>query len=148
MYHNPQGNNAFSACTFKIMASGSHKRLTALLGLIAMWLVVVAPTVNRLVYASHDLVVPICSVVAGTQQHSVSVYRIHLGGQNDSPASPLNVCGYCNLSVHSTVMPSVPPAAPAVLLLALILLIAPRHTRFTPCGVFPSGRPRDPPHLF
>lgn len=128
-----------------IMTSRSHQRLKAWLGLIAMWLVVAGPTASRLLYTSHDLAVPVCSAEAGTQHHSLPVYHIHVGGQHDSP-SPLEACGYCSLFAHSTAMPSVPPAALA-LLLALIPLAVPRRARFTPSSLFPSGRPRDPPRL-
>jgi len=129
------------------MISGSHRRLTAWLGLIAMWLVVIAPTVSRLAYTSRDLVVPVCAATGGAQQPGASFYRIHVGGQHDAPANPLNACGYCSLFAHSAVLLSIPPAAPAVLLLALLPLVVPRRTRFTPFSAFPSGRPRDPPRF-
>lgn len=131
------------------MTSGSRKYLTAWLGLLAMWLIVVAPTVSRWVEASQELVVPVCVSADQAGQPGAPVHhiRIRLDGQHDAPATPLNACGYCSLFAHGSLLPALPPVVPVVLLLALLPLIFPRLERFTPVSAFPSGRPRDPPRF-
>jgi hypothetical protein len=111
--------------------------------LIAIWLIVAAPTVSRMISFPQALVVPICSVAAEGRRSVV----LHLStdGQRGSPANPLDACSYCSLFAHSTAVPSVPPVVPVVLLLALVPLAVPRDNRFRPHAVFPSGHPRDPP---
>lgn len=134
------------------MTSGSRKRLTSLaawLGLVAMWLAVVAPTISRLVEASQDLVVPVCVAADQAGQPGASAHhiRIRVDGQHDAPATPLNACGYCGLFAHSSLLPTLPPVVPVALLLVLLSLIFPRREQFTPFSAFPSGRPRDPPRF-
>jgi hypothetical protein len=131
------------------MTSGSRKRLTSLaawLGLMAMWLALVAPTISRLLEASQSLVVPVCVAAdqPGAPAHHI---RIRLDGQHDAPAAPLNACGYCGLFAHSSLLPTLPPVVPAALLLVLLSLVFARSERFTPLSVFPAGRPRDPPRF-
>jgi hypothetical protein len=128
------------------MISGYPKRLAAWLGLIAIWLIVAAPTVSRMIFLPQALVVPICSVAA-EGQHAV-VLHIRTDGQGGHPANPLDVCSYCGVFAHSTATPLMPPMVPAVLLLALVSLVVPRNNRFRPHAVFPSGHPRDPPYRF
>ncbi len=132
------------------MTSGSRTRSTRLaawFGLLAMCLLVAAPTISWLVGTSaRDVAVPVC-LSADQAAPSAADYRIQVGGHHDGPADALDACGYCGLLAHDATLPATPPAAPAVLLLALVLLAAPRWIRHVPPGTFPAGRPRDPPHL-
>jgi hypothetical protein len=123
--------------------------MVAWLGLIAMWLAVVAPTISRLVEASQELVVSVCVATDQTGQPGASAHhiRIRLDGHHDAPAAPLNACGYCGLFAHSSLLPTLPPVVPAALLLVLLSLVFARSERFTPLSVFPAGRPRDPPRF-
>ncbi|MBB1631637.1 DUF2946 domain-containing protein [Cupriavidus sp. UME77] len=112
-------------------------RLTAWLGLIAMWLIVLAPAVSQFVAAAQasDPEAVICSAA-------------HPGdAPHDMPGSSLNACGYCDLLADHMPLPTLAPAALSAIPL---LVVATSHvlvTRFTPLGAFPSGRPRDPPAL-
>ncbi len=132
------------------MTSGPRSRslrLFAWLGLAAMCLLVAAPTISWLVGpASRDVAVPVClstdQVDGATAQAD---YHIQVGAHHDGSTDALDACGYCGLLADHSALPAVPPAAPAVLLLALVLLAAPRWIRHVPLGTFPAGRPRDPP---
>ncbi|WP_322034004.1 DUF2946 domain-containing protein [Paraburkholderia sp. J76] len=113
-----------------------RKHLTAWLGLIAMWLVVLAPLVSQLVAAAHrdDTAAVLCSA---TSPATDSGQMAH----GDS----LSACGYCDLLANQPAVPSL-PAAPFVLLMLVAIAAVPvLSTRHTPLGAFPSGRPRAPP---
>jgi hypothetical protein len=116
-----------------------YARLTAWLGLVAMWLVVCVPLVSQLVIASraHEPVAALCSVAAPLDASS----------HHDPAPGSLSACGYCDLLATHAAMPSVPPAAVPVLMLAVSMVVPVLSVRFTPLGAFPSGRPRDPPFV-
>lgn len=119
------------------MSFRARTRLTAWLGLIAMWIIVLAPIVSQLVVAAHaqDPVAALCSVAQPPAGEA------HYGRQGD----PLAACGYCDLLADHPAIPAVP--MPTLLLVVLVVaMVAPvLSTRFTPLGAFPSGRPRGPP---
>jgi len=118
------------------MTLRTRKHLTAWLGLVAMWLVVLAPLVSQLVLAAHrdDTTAVLCSA---TQPASGSSHVAH----DDS----LSACGYCDLLANQPAIPSLPPS-PLVLLMLVAIAAAPvLSIRHTPLGAFPSGRPRAPP---
>ncbi|CAM5209188.1 hypothetical protein CDEN61S_03848 [Castellaniella denitrificans] len=132
------------------MSYGPRKRSTRLaawFGLLAMCLLIAAPTISWLVEApSRDVAVSVCFPADSANQPAAD-YRIRVGGHHDGPADGMDACGYCGLLAHDATLPATPPAAPAVLLLALFLLAAPRWIRHVPLGTFPAGRPRDPPRF-
>ncbi|MBB2984551.1 hypothetical protein FHX57_006354 [Paraburkholderia tropica] len=111
-------------------------RTTAWLGLIAMWLVVLAPLVSQLVMAerAHQPVAALCSAaepVDSTLHHTLD--------------SALSACGYCDLLATHTAVPPLPVVIPALFALVIAALVPALISRFTPLGAFPSGRPRAPP---
>jgi hypothetical protein len=114
-----------------------HARITAWLGLIAMWLVVCVPLVSQLVVASRadEPIAALCSAVA----------PVDAPHHDASAANPLSACGYCDLFATHTAMPSVPPVVVRMLVLIAVVIAPVLSTRFTPLGAFPSGRPRAPP---
>ncbi|HTI18875.1 MAG TPA: DUF2946 domain-containing protein [Trinickia sp.] len=125
------------------MTNRSRNRLTAWLGLVAMWLIVLAPLVSQLVVSSrlqNPADAQLCSAVmsmSGDMSHDVS----------HSHADMLAACGYCDLLADHVAIPAMPPVLlPFVLLLTLVVATV-RSTRYTPFGAFPSGRPRAPPVL-
>lgn len=119
------------------MALRSRKHLTAWLGLIAMWLIVLAPIVSQLVVAAHrddPTAAPLCSAVQPAADSA------HV-----TPADPLAACGYCDLLADHIAMPAVPPS-PLVFVMLLVCVTVPvLSVRLTPLGAFPSGQPRAPP---
>ena len=116
-----------------------HARMTAWLGLIAMWLVVCVPLVSQLVMASrvHEPLAPLCSV---STQADVSHHDASAG-----PLSGLSACSYCDLLATHAAMPSVPPVVAQAFTLVVAVTAPMLSVRFTPLGAFPSGRPRAPP---
>jgi hypothetical protein len=112
-----------------------RKRLTAWLGLIAMWLIVFAPVVSQLVVSARAQE-PVAALCSTTQP---------AGGGHYASADPLAACGYCDLLASHPAMPSVPPLALTLLVLVAFAAAPVLSTRFTPFGAFPSGRPRAPP---
>ncbi len=117
-----------------------HKRslLTAWLGLVAMWLIVLAPLVSQLLaaHAAHEPDAPLCSITqsadAGHAQHA-------------DVSDVFGACGYCHLLEHHLAMPPLALAGSAGGLVASAALVATLSTRHVPIGAFPSGRPRAPP---
>jgi len=118
------------------MAARSRTHLSAWLGLVAMWLIVLAPLVSQLIVASHrdDPNAVLCSA---TQPAVASVHTTH----SDSLAA----CGYCDLIAGHTAMPAPTPSLLLLVALVAIVTIPALSARFTPLGAFPSGRPRAPP---
>jgi len=112
-----------------------HRRLTAWLGMIAIWLIVLAPVVSQLVVAAYNRepVAALCSATAP----SADTHHVHDNG--------MTACGYCDLLANHATFPT---AAASLLVLLMLVTIAAApilSTRFTPLGAFPSGRPRGPP---
>jgi hypothetical protein len=117
------------------MPRSNRTFLTAWLGLIAMWLIVLAPLVSQLVMAAraNEPDAALCSVTqAETMQH-------HGAGAS------LDACGYCDLLADHVPMPTLPAAALIATVLLAGIAVPTLSTRFTPLGAFPSGRPRGPP---
>jgi hypothetical protein len=124
------------------MTTHKRKRLTAWLGLIAMWLVVLAPVVSQLVAfeRAEQPTAALCSAVqpGGTSDH---------GHSADPLGASLGACGYCDLLATHAALPSMPVTAMPVLIIVVLGTVATLATRFTPLGAFPSGRPRAPPFV-
>jgi hypothetical protein len=118
------------------MARPSRNHLTAWLGLVAMWLIVLAPLVSQLIVASHRDE-PNAVVCSATQPAADSVHTTH----SDSLAA----CGYCDLIATHAAMPAPTPSVLVLVTLVALAAIPALSVRFTPLGAFPSGRPRAPP---
>lgn len=120
------------------MSLRNRHRLTAWLGLIAMWLIVLAPVVSQLVVAARiddPANAALCSVV---QPPGTTVQGLHHG-------DPLAACGYCNLLAGHPAVPAVPTVMLFFVVLIVVTIVPTLSIRFTPLGAFPSGRPRGPP---
>ncbi|MGU7773884.1 DUF2946 domain-containing protein [Burkholderia sp. MR1-5-21] len=79
-----------------IMTARSRNRLTAWLGIFAMWLVVFAPIVSQGLAArdGHTPTAPICSVDRQSD------------ADNHAPAVHFDACGYCDLLAHHVPAPA------------------------------------------
>jgi hypothetical protein len=119
------------------MAPRSRKHLTAWLGIVAMWLIVLAPLASQLVASTHP-VDPVATVVCSAMPPSHGIADTAL-------ANPLAACGYCDLLADHAAAPALPPVLPAFVTLAVAAVIPALSVHFAPPGAFPSGRPRDPP---
>jgi hypothetical protein len=130
------------------MTLRSRNRMTAWLGLIAMWLVVFAPLVSQMLLATHahEPVAALCSTLhpSGTDDAGLIAHSapepVHL-----SHDDAFGACGYCHLFEHHVAMPAVAAVEPSSALALAGTPPATLSTRFTPAGAFPSGRPRAPP---
>ncbi|WP_277429944.1 DUF2946 domain-containing protein [Trinickia sp. Y13] len=133
----------------------SHRRLTAWLGLFAMWLVLSAPIVSQ-VLAHQQRHAHAHALSHHMQDRSTeqACAELQLGAQSGdltdrgdhlekTPAT--SACGYCDLLATHAALPALAPAAPAaVVLVAFAAFLAPTE-RAIPLGAFPSGRAREPP---
>ncbi|WP_322012114.1 DUF2946 domain-containing protein [Paraburkholderia sp. J12] len=120
------------------MTSRKRALLTAWLGLVAMWLIVLAPLASQLVEAHRahepDAMFALCSA---SQPDTAATHLSH----DDA----FGACGYCHLLQHQTAMTAIAPPQLAATPLIRVASVAALSTRFTPLGAFPSGRPRGPP---
>ncbi|NML32687.1 DUF2946 domain-containing protein [Paraburkholderia antibiotica] len=137
------------------MTARSRNRMTAWLGLVAMWLVVFAPLVSQLLEASlaHEPTAALCSTHHGSGGFDEAEQADQTSALAQTDAAPVHLshddafgaCGYCHLLQHHVAMPTVAAVAPPAALLLAGTAPPTLSTRFTPLGAFPSGRPRDPP---
>jgi hypothetical protein len=136
------------------MIPRSRNRMTAWLGLFAMWLVVFAPVVSQMLVSNsaHEPFAALCSAL---QPRDLSVAGVASTASVATHAAPAPVhlshddafgaCGYCHLLQHHVAMPTVAAAEPPAALALAGTAPPTLSTRFTPLGAFPSGRPRAPP---
>ncbi|WP_419687631.1 DUF2946 domain-containing protein [Burkholderia theae] len=118
------------------MTTHHRNRMTAWLGMFAMWLIVFAPIVSQGLM-SLDRNTPFASICSAEGQPDAG---------DQALAVHLDACGYCNLLAHHT------PAPPS----ALLQLQATAHygaeqpsasPTFVWRDIFPAARPRDSPLL-
>ncbi|HEY4296187.1 MAG TPA: DUF2946 domain-containing protein [Paraburkholderia sp.] len=122
------------------MSLSTRRRLTASLGLIAMWLVVLVPLVSQLIVAarvSDPITAPLCSVVPPAPGSAHNLQHTDL----------LTACGYCDLLANHPAAPAVPPPMLFFVVLIVATIVPALSTRFMPLGAFRSGRPRGPPRF-
>jgi Protein of unknown function (DUF2946) len=117
------------------MSLHAHRRLTAWLGMIAIWLIVLAPVVSQLIVATRNAE-PVAAMCTATTP-SAETQPVHGNG--------MVACGYCDLLASHATVPTVAPPLPILVMLVTIVALPVLSTRFTPLGAFPSGRPRAPP---
>ncbi|MFM0168187.1 DUF2946 domain-containing protein [Paraburkholderia sediminicola] len=133
------------------MIPRSRNRMTAWLGLFAMWLVVFAPVVSQMLVSNsaHEPIAALCSAL---QPRDFSVVSTASVTAQPAPApvhlshdDAFGACGYCHLLQHHVAMPTLAAAEPPAALALAGTAPPTLSTRFTPLGAFPSGRPRAPP---
>ena len=115
----------------------ARKHLIAWPGLLAMWLIVLAPLVSQLVVAGHRDV--------ATEGVLCSAVQPAAGNTLHDHADRLAACGYCNLLADHAAMPPTQAALPVWFELAVPVVVA-LSLQHVPFGPFPSARSRAPPH--
>jgi hypothetical protein len=114
----------------------AHRHLTAWLGMIAIWLIMLAPIVSQLVVAARNSE-PVAALCTAATPSTHAQQPTHGDG--------MVACGYCDLLASHAAVPTVAPPLPVLVMLVTIVALPILSTRFTPLGAFPSGRPRAPP---
>jgi hypothetical protein len=130
------------------MTPRSRNRLTAWLGLFAMWLIVFAPVVSQMLMSNRaqEPFAALCSALQPRDLgETASVSHAAPAPVHLSHDDAFSACGYCNLLQHHVAMPTVAAVAPPTVLTLAGTVPPTLSTRFTPLGAFPSGRPRAPP---
>ncbi|WP_186275438.1 DUF2946 family protein [Burkholderia gladioli] len=114
----------------------SRRRLTAWLGLLAIWLLVLMPLASQLseAAAAHRPDAPICAAAQHVDRHEL-------------PRDALSACGYCDLLASHAYAPAA--AAPADALLHPLVRRVPLLAPAPPPRSFPSlaAPARAPPSL-
>jgi hypothetical protein len=81
------------------------RKLTAWLGIVAIWLMVLGPLASQLEARASRLEMPVCGADSGAHaQHG------HQAGQHAQHGLHLDACGYCSLLAHSPALGTVPSA--------------------------------------
>lgn len=132
------------------MSSHTHRRLTAWLGMIAIWLIVLVPVVSQLIVAHRNTesVTSTCKMSSMNSMHmmgSMHTMTMPSSDMHSAHGDGMVACGYCDLLANHATLPTIAPPLPILVMLVAILVLPVLSTRFTPLGAFPSGRPRAPP---
>jgi len=122
----------------------NHVRLTAWLGMIAMWLIMLAPVVSQSLAASRSADSVVAMSLCTTADTSV-VMHVTWSTHKQTQDKGMNACGYCDLLATHSALPAVAPVLPVVVMVPALAAPVIPADRFTPLGAFPSGRPRAPP---
>ena len=118
------------------MIAYRRNRLTAWLGIFAMWLIVFAPIVSQGL-VSRDPNTPFARICSADGPP---------GGGNHAHTIHLNACGYCDLLMHHVPAPS--PALPRLQASQSYGVAQPEPViAVVYRDVFPAARPRDSPFL-
>ncbi|WP_322011769.1 DUF2946 domain-containing protein [Paraburkholderia sp. J12] len=125
------------------MSAHTRKHFTAWLGLVAMWLIVLAPLVSQSVAAAHRDN-PAEDVLCSAIQQPASALLQNRHYKHDA-AGLDQACGYCDLLINHAVMPPAPAVPFLFFAVTAPSAVAPLLSRFVPFGAFASGRPRAPP---
>jgi hypothetical protein len=80
------------------------RKLTAWLGIFAIWLTVLGPLASQLEMRASQMDMPVCGADSGAHTHH---------GQSSEPHAQhglhLDACGYCSLLAHSPALGTAPP---------------------------------------
>ncbi|WP_371881504.1 DUF2946 domain-containing protein [Caballeronia sp. S22] len=123
------------------MLSRFHRKIGCLLGLLAILMSTLAPTVSHALAASRD-----GTALSGALCSAQSTPGDPLGSRDvsHSLASHWQACGYCNLLAHMPALPSVQPTF-AVTVWAIQHRVATRFESVRRVLPFTAAQPRAPP---
>lgn len=126
------------------MLSRFRQKLGCFLGLIAILMATLAPTVSHALADRHEAGFPqasICSADSAPGNTSGTEDTSH------SLAARWHACGYCSLLAHMPVLPSVEPAL-AITVWAIQHRVATRFESVRRLEPLASAQPRAPPVSF
>ncbi|MGV2287774.1 DUF2946 domain-containing protein [Trinickia sp. YCB016] len=119
------------------------RKLTAWLGIFAIWLTVLGPLVSQVEARASHMEMPVCGADSGAHaDHGHPSGK--QAGQHAQHGLHLDACGYCSLLAHSPALGTVPPVLQSAQQSPdFVSPVAPaakrRFTRYT------RGYPRAPP---
>ncbi|HZZ12650.1 MAG TPA: DUF2946 domain-containing protein [Paraburkholderia sp.] len=125
------------------------RKIGSILGLLAILMATLAPTVSQAL-SGHDrldvALADLCSAQNGESAHGVAAPDAAAGAPNSShtPTLHLEACGYCGLLAHCPVVPPVPLAFATQAAFAYAAVV---HASVTRPSIAPvrSAQPRAPP---
>jgi hypothetical protein len=125
------------------MSSVFHRKIGSILGLLAILMATLAPTVSQAIAASrgaYDPAAALCSAQTASPADT----------QEDNPtdthtlASHWHACGYCSLLTHVPVLPA-SPSTFALTVAAVAQRVATRFESVALIAPFEAAQPRAPP---
>lgn len=123
------------------MLSRFQRKLGSLLGLFAILMATLAPTVSQGIAAARD---PSGYLEALCSTQATPVSKEAQKSDSQSMASHMQACGYCSLLAHMPLMPSVAPAF-AVIVWSIQHRVATRFQSVRRIAAFTAAQPRAPP---
>ena len=125
------------------MPSRFHRKIGSILGLLAILLATLAPTISQAVAAkrgAYDPAAALCST------HTASPADTQEDNPTDAHtlASHWHACGYCSLLTHVPVLPGSPPAFTPIAA-AEAQRVATRFESVALIPPFEAAQPRAPP---
>ncbi|WP_233864363.1 DUF2946 domain-containing protein [Paraburkholderia adhaesiva] len=126
------------------MLSRFRQKLGCFLGLLAILMATLAPTVSQALPGTHE-----AGLHPGSHcfAHSTPGVTPDNGGTSHALAGHWQACGYCNLLAHMPALPSVEPAF-AVTVWAIQHRVATRFESVRRVDPLASAQPRAPPVSF
>ncbi|MBP0589596.1 DUF2946 domain-containing protein [Paraburkholderia sp. LEh10] len=128
------------------MSSRFHRKIGSILGLLAILMATLAPTVSQAIAASRGAYDP-AAALCSTHTASPADLREDDASDAHTLASHWHACGYCSLLAHTPVLPVAPPAF-AVTVAAIAHRVETRFESVALIAPFKAAQPRAPPvHL-
>ncbi|BFG77066.1 DUF2946 domain-containing protein [Paraburkholderia terrae] len=128
------------------MASRFHRKIGCILGLLAILMAALAPTVSQAIAASRGAYDP-AAALCSAQTASPADTQEDDTGNTHTLASHWHACGYCSLLAHIPVLPA-SPSTFALTVAAITQRVAVRFESVALVTPFESAQPRAPPlHL-
>ncbi|MBN3757626.1 DUF2946 domain-containing protein [Paraburkholderia sp. Tr-20389] len=125
------------------MSSQFHRKIGSIIGLLAILMATLAPTVSQAIAAkrgAYDPAAALCSAQTASPADA----------QEDNPtdthtlASHWHACGYCSLLTHVPVLPA-SPSAFALTVTVISQRVATRFESVALIAPFEAAQPRAPP---
>jgi len=125
------------------MSSLFHRKIGSILGLLAILMATLAPTVSQTIAASRGAYDP-AAALCSAQTASPADTQEDNAGDAHTLASHWHACGYCSLLTHVPVLPA-SPSSFALTVAAVAQRIATRFESVALITPFEAAQPRAPP---
>ncbi len=125
------------------MSSRFHRKIGCILGLLAILMATLAPTVSQAIAASRGAYDP-ASALCSAHTAAAADTREDDPADAHTLASHWHACGYCSLLAHAPVLPSAPIAF-ALTVAAITQRVQARFESVALAAPFDAAQPRAPP---